>query len=430
MAKTKTSSTPATDDIFKQLIAQHNKITPNSAMIGSNLESEITTWIDSGSFLLNMALSNSDTGGWPCGRIVQVFGPESIGKSTLGYVAMAACQRQGGIVIYADVENAANKKFMTMLGIDLDRMIWTNTENVEDLFEALEQNLKLIINTPSLKSKPVLIIIDSIAALQTKSEQENNYEANMNISLAKAKQMHKALRKINSFVSKANACMFCVDQIKENTSGYGPKWQISGGKALPFFSSIRLYLEGKKRIEAKDPTIENEYQEALAAWKAAGGSKSGFDKPDRPKTDEVTIGFEITAYTIKNKTAPPDRTAHFRILFAEGLRDEECYLDYLVKYGAVKQSGAYFEIVGWPNDHGKFYKSAWVNDVICEVDTLNKVKEFLKHKLTIDLKGGNSNYTIIDSEIVNTEKEIMNKMKELKNLETKSESNDDDDDDE
>jgi len=424
MAKSKTS-TPATDDIFSQLISQHNKISPGSAMMGTELESEITTWISSGSFLLDMCLSNSANGGWPCGRIVQIFGPESIGKSTLGYVAMASCQKQGGIVIYADIENAANKKFMTMLGIDLERMIWCNTDNVEDLFQALEENLKLIINTPSLKNKPVLIVIDSIAALQTKSEVENNYEANMNISLAKAKQLHKAFRKINAYVSKANACMFCVDQIKENTSGYGPKWQISGGKALPFFSSIRLYLEGKKRIEAKDPTIENEYQEALATWKNAGGNKTGIPKPERPKTDEVTIGFEITAYTIKNKTAPPDRTAHFRILFAEGLRDEECYLDYLVKYGAVKQSGAYFEIVGWPNNHGKFYKSAWVSDVICEVDTFKKVREFLEDKLTINLKNGNANYTIVDSEITDVEKELMKKMKELKSEESKIQSEDD-----
>lgn len=426
MAKTKASQTPFTDDIFSQLISQHNKIAPGSAMLGTELESEITTWISSGSFLLDMILSNSPDGGWPCGRIVQVFGPESIGKSTLGYVAMANCQKQGGIVIYADIENAANKKFMTMLGVDLKRMIWVNTENVEDLFAALEENLKTIINTPSIKGKPILIVIDSIAALQTKSEVENNYEANMNISLAKAKQLHKAFRKITHYVSKANACMFCVDQIKENTTGYGPKWVLSGGKALPFFSSIRLYLEGKKRIIAKDPAIENEYQETLAAWKAAGGNKSGVPKPEKPKVEEVTIGFEISAITVKNKTAPPERPAHFRIIFAEGLKDEECYLDYLVKYGAVKQSGAYFEIVGWPNNHGKFYKSAWLTDIICEVETYEKVKEFLTKKLTIDLKGNNS-YAIVDSEITNVEQELMDKMKTLKQAE---EDNSDDYEDE
>lgn len=426
MAKAKQSNTSATDDVIMQLIQQHNKISPGSAMLGEDLESEITTWISSGSLLLDLILSNKEDGGWPCGRVIQVFGQESIGKSTLSYVAIANCQKQGGIVIYADAENGANKKFMSMLDIDLKRMIWCNTDTVEDLFQALEDNLKLIINTPSLKGKPVLVIIDSIAALQTKSEVENNYEANMNISLAKAKQLHKAFRKINSFVTKANACLFAIDQIKENTTGYGPKWTLSGGKALAFFSSIRLYLEGKKRIEAKDPTIENEFLEATATWKAAGGNKAGIPKPERPKTDTVTIGFEISAVTIKNKTAPPERTAHFRILFAEGLRDEECYLDYLVKYGAAKQSGAYFEIVGWKNEHGKFYKSSWIEDVLSDADTYKKVIEFLKSKLIINIKDGAANYITVATDVdINEEKELLSKAKQFSNIEKEEMDSDD-----
>ena len=410
MAKSKQSNSPITDDIFSKLVSQHNKVSPGSAMMGSELDSEITTWIDSGSLLLNMILSNKPDGGWPCGRVVQVFGRESIGKSTLAYKAIAHCQRVGGICIYADLEHAANKRFMEMLGVDLDRMIWTDIPDVEDLFQVLENNLKTIIETPSFKGKPTLIVIDSVAALQTKAELEGGYEFNMNVSMGKAKQLHKVLRKINYYLSKANACLFAIDQIKDNATGYGPSWSISGGKAFPFYSSVRLFLEGKKKIEAKDPNVEAEYLNAVAAWKAAGGNKSGQLKPERAKTDAVTIGYEVEAYTIKNKTAPPDRQAKFRIIFAEGLDDAECYLDYLVQYGAAKLSGAYYTIVGWENNHGSFWRRDWIPTVLSDYDTYQKVKDYLVDKLTVKFKD-TTGYLIEASDVVNVEKE---KLKELK----------------
>lgn len=386
MAKTKSSVVESsTDSIFKKLISTANKVVPNSTMSGTELDAEIRTWIDSGSFLLNMILSNNPNGGWPCGRVVQLFGPESIGKSTVAYKAIANAQAQGGICIYADIENACNKKFMEMLGVNLDKLIWTNIPDVEDLFLAIEKMLIEIINDASLKNKPIIIVIDSIAVLQTKIELEGDYDANMNVSLGKAKQLHKAFRKITYYLNKANACLFCIDQIKDNATGMGQNFAISGGKALPFFSSIRVYLKGKKKIIAKDPTLENEYLEAVAAWKEAGGSKSGKDKPERIKADDVTIGYEVSAYTFKNKTAPPDRTAQFRIIFAEGLDDAECYLDCLLKYGAVKQKGAWYELVGWENDMKSFQRNDWL-DLLSDADFYFKVKDFLTEKLTIRSK--------------------------------------------
>lgn len=410
MAKTKSSSASesSTDSIFKKLISTANKVVPNSTMTGSELDAEIRTWIDSGSFLLNMILSNKSDGGWPCGRVVQLFGPESIGKSTVAYKAIANAQAQGGICIYADIENAANKKFMQMLGVDLERLIWTNIPDVEDLFLAIEKMLVEIINDSSLKGKPVLVIIDSIAVLQTKGELESDYEANMNISLAKAKQLHKAFRKITYFLNKANACLFCIDQIKDNATGMGQSWALSGGKALPFFSSIRVYLKGKKKIIAKDPTLENEYQDALAAWKAAGGSKSNKEKPERIKAEEVTIGYEVTAYTFKNKTAPPDRTAHFRIIFSEGLDDAECYLDYLIKYGAVKQTTSWYEVVGeLGTGMSKFQRNDWL-EVLSDANFYLKVKEFLTDKLTI--KSKSDGYLISTSDLDQDDKALLERI--------------------
>lgn len=382
----KTSS--SVDDIFSQLITQHNNKSPYSATIGTDMNSAVTHWIDSGSLLLNMILSNKPDGGWPAGRIVEVFGKENIGKSTLGYCAMRGCQKAGGIVIYADIERAGNPQFMEMLGLDLSKTIITYEETVETLFEALEANLNTIAASNKYNDKPVLIVLDSLTALQTNSELEGGYEFNMNVSLAMAKQLGKAFKKLLPSLNKANACLYVVNQIRDNVSGYGPSYTTGGGKALKFYASIRVYLEGKEKILVKDPVIENEFQLAMAAWKEAGGKKSGREKPERPKMDETTVGYTIAAYTIKNKVAPQDRRAHFQILFSEGLKDEECYLDYAEKYGIIKKSGAYYSIVGFDNDCGKFYASEWLQ-ILSDHDVYSKLVAMLIDKLTIKMVGGN-----------------------------------------
>jgi len=408
----------STDTFFSELLGQHNTVVPGSAMLGDELDSEITTWIDSGSLLLNLALSNTPDGGWPCGRIVHVFGKESIGKSTLAYCAVAACQKAGGMPIYVDIEHAANKAFMKLMGVDLNKMIWSDIETVEDLFTVLEQNLTAIANNAKYKKKPNIVIIDSNAALMSKQEVETGYDANMNTSMLKSKQMHKALRKINKVLNKSNTCLFVIDQIKDNVTGYGASWTISGAKALAFYSSIRLYLEGKEKIKAKDPLIENQYQEDVEAWKAAGGKKSGLEKPERPKVDEVVVGCQVTAYTIKNKTAPPERTSHFRIMFAEGLRDEECYFDYLLKFGAIKKtSQAHYQIVGWENDAGSFYKTEWLQ-VLSDKAIYDKVREYIINKMTIKLKNNDDYHPMLEEGVTDgLSEESLQILNEIKSVE-------------
>lgn len=398
--KTPPKETSSLDAIFSQLVGQHNKVSPGSASLGNAMESEIKLWVNTGSTLLNMVMSNRPDGGWPCGRIVEVFGRESIGKSTLGYVAMANCQKQGGLAIYADIEKTGNKTFMELLGVDLNKLIYTDTPEIELLFEALQQNLSLIAAAPEMKNKPVMIVVDSVTALQTTSEMESGYEFNMNVSMGKAKQLGKALKKIVPYLAKANACLYFVNQIRDNTSGYGESYVVPGGKAIPFYSSVRLYLEGKTKIVAKDPTLENEFQLALEAWKAAGGKKSGQEKPEKPKStkeNETTIGYEVTAYTKKNKTAPPDRRTSFRIVFSQGLFDEECWLDQCIKYGIVKATGAYHEITAFPNELGKWYRTEWMTILQSSEDLYNKIKNLLIDKMTVKLQL--ENYAIEDEAI-------------------------------
>lgn len=399
MSKIKTTPS-ALDAVFGQLVGHYNKVSPGSATLGEHMESEITQWVHSGSTLLNMILSNRPDGGWPCGRIVEVFGKESIGKSTLGYVAMAQCQKQGGLAIYADIEKTGNKTFMELLGIDLSKLIYTDVAEVELLFAALQQNLILIAGIPEMKGKPVMIVVDSVTALQTTVEINAGFEFNMNQSMSKAKQLGLALKKIVPFLAKANACLYFVNQIRDNVSGYGDSYVISGGKAIPFYSSIRVYLEGKTKIVAKDATLENEYQEELEAWKQAGGKRSGVEKPEKPKAtkaNETTIGYEVSAYTKKNKTAPPDRRTSFRIIFSQGLFDEECWLDQCIKYGIVKQSGSYLEIISVPNDSGKFYRTEWMSVLQKSKELYNSIKDLLIDKMTVKLQL--DNYVIEDESL-------------------------------
>lgn len=392
------------DNIFAQLIGQHNKISSGVATTGTEMESEVKFNIDSGSLLLNMILSNKADGGWPSGRIVEVFGKESIGKSTLGYVGMANCQKMGGIAIYGDAERAGNKKFMQLLGIDLDRLVITNENVIEKLFQGIEDNLKTIIASGQYKDKPVFVVIDSVTALVTDAEDEGGFDYNMNIQMKKAMMLGKALKRIVPTLNKANACLYLVNQIRDNTSGYGPSYVVPGGKSIPFYASTRLYLQGKERIVAKDPTAENDFQEAMTAWKLASKDSRG-DKPVRNKTDEVTIGFTITAVTIKNKVAPPDRTAHFRIIFSKGLFDIECYLDYAEKFGIVKKGGAWYEfahpeIIKACGPIPKFYATAWLDILEKYPAAYDLIEKLLIEKLTIPIDIDTSQFSI-DVESVN-----------------------------
>jgi len=207
--------------------------------------------------------------------------------------------------------------------------------------------------------------------IETQSRQEQDRE---NISL-----IDEAMKVVDCSVEDTE-CYYANGQLNHNS------YVVPGGKAIPFYSSIRLYLEGKTKIVAKDPTLEIEYQNALQAWKDAGGKKSDIEKPEKPKAtkeNETTIGYEVTAYTKKNKTAPPDRRTTFRILFAQGLFDEECWLDQCIKYNIIKLSGAYNEVIAFPNDKGKFYKGDWLDILKNDEQFYNKIKELLIDKLTI-----------------------------------------------
>lgn len=211
----KTGSTDKVDEIFSQLIGEQNTLFPGAAVSGTEMFSDVKIWIPTGSATLDTVISNQPIGGWPCGRVVEVYGQEAIGKSTLAFQAMANCQRMGGIPIYFDIEQAGSRDMMKACGVDLNKTIISGLTSIEEIFAVMEQNLTTIINSKTYKDKPIFVCLDSLAQMTTDSEVEAGFEANMNIALAKAKQIGKALRKIAPFLRKANACLYIVNQLRD-----------------------------------------------------------------------------------------------------------------------------------------------------------------------------------------------------------------------
>jgi len=215
MAKKKKADDSALDGVFAKLISEQNRAVPGSATTGTEMFSTVRMWIPTSSVIMDTILSNKETGGWPVGRTIELYGEESIGKSTLTFAAMAQTQQMGGLAIYYDVEQAGSQEMMKANGVDLSRLIISNCTSVEEIFSTLETTLTTIINTKELRGKPIFVCMDSLAQMSTDAEIDSDYEHNMNIDLKKAKQMGKCLRKITPFLNKANACLIIINQLRD-----------------------------------------------------------------------------------------------------------------------------------------------------------------------------------------------------------------------
>jgi recombination protein RecA len=387
------------DDIFAKLIKEQNSVAPGAAVTGDEMFATTDTWIPTGSIIVDTIISNEMVGGWPCGRIVELYGEEAIGKSVVCFKAMANCQKMGGIPIYVDIEQAGSKSMMVACGVDLDRLIYSGLTSIEEIFEALEKNLQTIINTPKYHNKPVVIVLDSLAQLSTDTEIEAGFEANMNISLKKAMQLGKAYRKINPFLRKAKACLIAVNQLRDKPGVmYGDPSVTTSGKATRFAASVRCKLMGKTPIVVQPPHLESQYQEMLVIYEQEMenykvNKKNGVKKPDKPKRvkgEEVIIGYDIILRTDKNKVGPPKREAEFRIIFSQGIIEEHAWLDHGVKLGLIKKEGHEFSLISIPNDFGVFKRSEWL-ELLADIEVREKFKTLLREKtiLAPDAFGAN-----------------------------------------
>jgi recombination protein RecA len=296
--------------------------------------------IPSGSLGLDIALG---VGGYPRGRVVEIYGPESSGKTTLTLHAIAEAQKAGGIAAFIDAEHAFDRFYAQNLGVDIDNLIISQPDNGEQALEIADN----LIRSGAID----LVVIDSVAALTPKSEIEGEMgDSKMGLH---ARLMSQALRKLTGSISKTNCTMIFINQLREKIGVmFGNPETTTGGNALKFYASIRLDIRRSTQIKDSDGNV---------------------------------LGNKTRVKVVKNKVAPPFRLAEFDIMYGQGVSKVGEILDVAVEHEIVKKSGSWFSYADTKLGQGRDAVKQMIKDNPELMDELEeKIKVVLKEVYALE----------------------------------------------
>ncbi|QFJ55811.1 recombinase RecA [Pseudobutyrivibrio xylanivorans] len=309
----------ALDAAISQIEKQYGKGSVMKLGEGANVQVET---VPTGSISLDIALGQ---GGFPKGRIIEIYGPESSGKTTLALHAVAEVQKTGGIAGFIDAEHALDPKYAKAIGVNIDELYISQPDNGEQALEITETMVR--------SGAMDIIVVDSVAALVPKAEIDGDM-GDSHVGLH-ARLMSQAMRKLTGIVAKTNCVVIFINQLREKVGVmFGNPETTTGGRALKFYASVRIDV---RRIEAL-------------------------------KANGEVIGNRTRAKIVKNKVAPPFREAEFDIMFGEGISREGDILDVATNLDIVQKSGAWYaylgEKIGQGRENAKQYLKS--NPEVCE----------------------------------------------------------------
>ena len=275
--------------------------------LGANAGNVDIEVIPTGCLALDLALG---IGGLPRGRMVEIYGPESSGKTTVALHAVASAQKMGGIAAFVDAEHALDPTYAKARGVDLDELYVSQPDTGEQALDIVDSLVR--------SSAVDIIVVDSVAALTPKAEIEGDM-GDSHVGL-QARLMSQALRKLTAIVNKSKTCVVFINQLREKVGVmFGNPEVTPGGKALKFYASIRIDVR----------------------------------KTDILKDSDGAAGNRTRAKVVKNKLAPPFRQAEFDIMYGEGVSQEGCVIDLGIQYDVIQKSGAWFSYQGNKVANGK-----------------------------------------------------------------------------